>query len=44
MSLVAYEAEDGLVGHYWEERTLVLANFVCTSSREHQDQELGVVK
>ena len=24
MSLVAYVAEDGLVGHHWEERLLVL--------------------
>jgi hypothetical protein len=24
MSLVAYVAEDGLVGHHWEERPLVL--------------------
>ena len=24
MSLVVYVAEDGLVGHQWEERTLVL--------------------
>jgi hypothetical protein len=26
MSLAAYVAEDGLVGHYWEERPLGLAN------------------
>jgi hypothetical protein len=24
MSLVAYVAEDGLIGHYWEKRLLVL--------------------
>ena len=24
MSLAAYVSEDGLVGHHWEERTLVL--------------------
>jgi hypothetical protein len=24
MSLAAYEAEDGLIGHHWEERPLVL--------------------
>jgi hypothetical protein len=29
MSLAAYEAEDGLVGHHWEERPLGLANFIC---------------
>jgi hypothetical protein len=26
MSLAAYVAEDGLVGHHWEERTIGLAN------------------
>jgi hypothetical protein len=26
MSLAAYVAEDGLVGHHWEERPLGLAN------------------
>jgi hypothetical protein len=29
MSLVAYVAEDGLVGHHWEERLLGLANIIC---------------
>ena len=29
MSLAAYVAEDGLVGHHWEERPLGLANFIC---------------
>jgi hypothetical protein len=28
MSLAAYVAEDGLVGHHWEERPLGLANFI----------------
>jgi hypothetical protein len=28
MSLAAYIAEDGLVGHHWEERPLGLANFI----------------
>jgi hypothetical protein len=29
MSLGAYVAEDGLVGHHWEERPFGLANFIC---------------
>jgi hypothetical protein len=29
MSLAAYVAEDGLVGHHWKERPLDLANFLC---------------
>jgi hypothetical protein len=28
VSLDAYEAENGLVGHHWEERSLGLANFI----------------
>ena len=31
MSLAAYVAEDGLVGHHWEKRPLGLANFICLS-------------
>ena len=31
MSLAAYVAEDGLVGHHWEGRPLGLANFICPS-------------
>jgi hypothetical protein len=42
MSLATYVAEDGLVGHHWEERPLDLANFICSSTGEHQDQEVGV--
>jgi hypothetical protein len=42
MSLVAYAAEECLVGHLWEERPLGLANFICPSTGEHQDQEVGV--
>ena len=42
MSLAAYVAEDGLVGHHWEERTLGLANFICPSTGESQGQEVGV--
>jgi hypothetical protein len=40
MSLAAYVAEDGLVGHHWEERPLGLANFICIG--EHQGQEVRV--
>jgi hypothetical protein len=32
VSLAAYVAEDGLVGHHWEERPLVLAYFICPST------------
>jgi hypothetical protein len=42
-SLAAYVAEDGLVGHHWEERPLGLANFICLSTGERQGQEVGVV-
>jgi hypothetical protein len=31
VSLAAYVAEDGLVGHHWEERPLGIANFICPS-------------
>ena len=41
MSLAAYIAEDGQVGHHWEERPLGLANFICPSTGERQDQEVG---
>jgi hypothetical protein len=42
LSLAAYVAEDGLVGHHWEERLLGLAIFTCLSMGECQDQEVGV--
>jgi hypothetical protein len=42
VSLAAYVAEDGLVGHHWEKRPLGLANFICPSTGEHQGQEVGV--
>jgi hypothetical protein len=42
LSLAAYVAEDGLVGHHWEERPLGLANFTCPITGECQGQELGV--
>jgi hypothetical protein len=37
--LAAYVAEDGLVGHHWEERPLGLANFICPSTGKCQGQE-----
>ena len=42
MSLVAHVAEDGLIGIHSEERTLGLANFICPSTGEIQDQEVEV--
>jgi hypothetical protein len=42
VSLAAYVAEDGLVGHHWEERPLGIANFICPSTGECQGQEEGV--
>jgi hypothetical protein len=39
MSLAAYVAEDGLVGHHWEERPLGIANLIYPSTEECQDQE-----
>ena len=42
LSLAAYVAEDGLVGHHWGESTLGLANFICPGTGEHQGQEVGV--
>jgi hypothetical protein len=43
MSLAAYVAEDGLIGHHWEESPLGLANFICPITGECQGQEVGVV-
>jgi hypothetical protein len=42
MSLAAYVAEDGLVGHHWKERPIVHANFICLSTGERQGLEFGV--
>jgi hypothetical protein len=42
MPLAAYVAEDGLVGHHWEERPLGLAKIICPSTGEVQGQEEGV--
>jgi hypothetical protein len=42
LTLAAYESEDGLVGHQWKERPIGRANFICLSTGERQDQEVGV--
>jgi hypothetical protein len=42
VSLAAYEAEDGLVSHHWEERSLGIANLICPSTGECQGQGAGV--
>jgi hypothetical protein len=42
MSLAAYVAEDGPVGHQWKERPIGLANFICPSTGERQGQEVAV--
>ena len=42
VSLAAYESEDGLVGHHWKERPVGRASFICLSTGECQDQEMGV--
>jgi hypothetical protein len=43
VSLATSVAEDGLVGHHWEERPLGHANFICPSKGERQGQEVRVV-
>ena len=42
VSLAAYVAGDGLLGHHWEQRPLGLANFICPSKGERQGQEVRV--
>ena len=42
LTLDAYVSEDGLVGHQCKERPIGLANSICPSTGEHQDQEVGV--
>jgi hypothetical protein len=37
-----YVAEDGLVGHQWEERPLGPVKALCPSVEEYQDREAGV--
>jgi hypothetical protein len=42
VSLVAYVAEDSLVGHQWEERPLGIVKIICPSTGKCQGQETGV--
>jgi hypothetical protein len=37
-----YVAENGLIGHQWEERPLVLLKAQCSSVGECQDRESGL--
>jgi hypothetical protein len=39
LSLAAYVSKDGLVSHHWKERPIGLANFICPSTGERQDQK-----
>jgi hypothetical protein len=41
MSLAAFVAEDGLVGHHWEERRLGIVKIICPSTGEREGQEVG---
>ena len=43
LTLAAYVLKDGLVGHHWKERPIGLANFICPSTGECQDQKVGGV-
>jgi hypothetical protein len=43
MSLVAYVAEDGLVGHHWEERPLVLQTLYVPVQRNARAKKLEMV-
>jgi hypothetical protein len=42
VTLVAFESEDGLVGHQWKKRPIGRENFICPSTGECQGQEVGV--
>jgi hypothetical protein len=42
LTLAAYVSKDGLVGHHWKDRPIGLANFICPSTGERQDQKVGV--
>jgi hypothetical protein len=44
MALVAYLADNGLVGHQWKERPLVLLKIICLIIGDCQGQEAGVGK
>jgi hypothetical protein len=42
MAPAKYVAEDGLVGHQWEEESLGLMKALCHSVGDFQGQEAGV--
>jgi hypothetical protein len=42
LSLATYISKDGLVGHYWKERPIGHANFICPSTEERQGQKVGL--
>jgi hypothetical protein len=42
MSLTTYVAEDGIVGHHWEDRPLVLRRVYMPQYRGIPGQEAGV--
>jgi hypothetical protein len=42
MALAAYVGEDGLIGHQWEERPLILWRFYAPVWGKCQGQEAGV--
>jgi hypothetical protein len=42
VTLVAYVAEDGLVGHQWEERPLGPVKVLCPSIEECRGPGMGV--
>ena len=41
MSLAAYVAADGLVGHHYEERPLGIAKFICPQYRGTPGPRIG---
>jgi hypothetical protein len=42
MSLAANVSENGLVGHWWKERPIGSANFICSTGK-FQGKDMGVV-
>jgi hypothetical protein len=42
LTLAAYVSKDGLVSHHWKERPIGQANFICSSTGEHQGQKMGM--
>jgi hypothetical protein len=41
LTLAAYVSKDGLVEHYWKERPIGHANFICLITGERQGQKKG---